>query len=412
MSYWLISDYFDEDEDFFHICCAPARCIHYRLKEEGMEPIGFFFANIHPYLEYSNGVWIRSGNFPCVSGSICTSVTVTISMSISSNRREGRARCEQCYRMRLDAVCAAAKGFRVYTTSLLYSKYQKHDQIQGHRAGMASEHGIELYYEDFRRGWREGIVGPRPWGSIVSSTVGAFLANVTGIEGRRPGLSGSLAVYENYRVILFLSFIGLLSSPASLLWSAENIRVAVADNQKSVVFTSRSRLLIDGRPSKRDERRLTFRAASVGGRPARIRSSSGFTEVNGKSYRGWIELRKKRNGLLLVVNDLDVEDYLQGVIPSEIPSGWEPEALKAQAVASRTYASTRRGRMNRPILLASVKSQVYNGSSGNSRTGPGRAEQRAGHLRRENHPAFIMQTAAAIRKRCCLWNIDEPASGC
>jgi len=68
--------------------------------------------------------------------------------------------------MRLDAVCKAAreKGFSLYTTSLLYSKYQKHDMIKGIGREMASEQGIELYYEDFRRGWREGIVESKAMG--------------------------------------------------------------------------------------------------------------------------------------------------------------------------------------------------------------------------------------------------------
>jgi predicted adenine nucleotide alpha hydrolase (AANH) superfamily ATPase len=79
---------------------------------------------------------------------------------------KGPMRCEQCYRMRLDAAGAAARefGLTAYTTSLLYSKYQKHDLIRGIAIEMASEHGIEFYYEDFRRGWREGIVESKAMG--------------------------------------------------------------------------------------------------------------------------------------------------------------------------------------------------------------------------------------------------------
>lgn len=52
----------------------------------------------------------------------------------------------------------------------------------------------------------------------------------------------------------------------------------------------------------------------------------------------WLELR--RNGLLMV-NRVDYQDYLKGVLPSEMPPHFHPEALKAQAVAARTYAFVR-----------------------------------------------------------------------
>lgn len=55
------------------------------------------------------------------------------------------------------------------------------------------------------------------------------------------------------------------------------------------------------------------------------------------AYLGSLEIRQEKEGLLLL-NDLDVEDYLTKVVPSEMPSSYEMEALKAQAVCARTYA--------------------------------------------------------------------------
>jgi stage II sporulation protein D len=52
----------------------------------------------------------------------------------------------------------------------------------------------------------------------------------------------------------------------------------------------------------------------------------------------WLELRSSG---LLVVNQVDYQDYLKGVLPSEMPPHFHPEALKAQAVAARTYALVR-----------------------------------------------------------------------
>jgi len=65
--------------------------------------------------------------------------------------------------------------------------------------------------------------------------------------------------------------------------------------------------------------------------------------INGAAsakYRGSLEFRVE-NGKLAVVNELNIEDYLRGVVPAEIPPAWPKEALKAQAVAARNYALQR-----------------------------------------------------------------------
>lgn len=53
------------------------------------------------------------------------------------------------------------------------------------------------------------------------------------------------------------------------------------------------------------------------------------------SYAGRLEILDTDDGLVLV-NELELEDYLKKVIPSEMPSSYEKEALKAQAVCART----------------------------------------------------------------------------
>ena len=55
------------------------------------------------------------------------------------------------------------------------------------------------------------------------------------------------------------------------------------------------------------------------------------------SYAGIIELRVAGEGLVLI-NELPLETYLEGVVPSEMPASYEPEALKAQAVCARSFA--------------------------------------------------------------------------
>jgi hypothetical protein len=153
---------------YLHMCCAPCALYpYYRLREEGMDPIGFFYnPNIHPYLEYKRRLETVREFSARVGLEVHSREEYELDAFLVRVAGTGPARCEQCYRIRLDAAAAAAreKGMPLFTTTLLYSKYQKHELIKGVAAEMAAEHGVEFYYEDFRRGWREGIVESKAMG--------------------------------------------------------------------------------------------------------------------------------------------------------------------------------------------------------------------------------------------------------
>jgi len=101
---------------------------------------------------------------------------------------------------------------------------------------------------------------------------------------------------------------------------------------------------------------------------ATIKASQGLNLVsltaNGTtaSYRGDMEIRPLSGGLT-VINELSMEEYLYGVVPSEMPSSWPAEALKAQVVAARTYAVSQLGSYGTYgfDLLATQQNQVYRG---------------------------------------------------
>jgi stage II sporulation protein D len=94
-------------------------------------------------------------------------------------------------------------------------------------------------------------------------------------------------------------------------------------------------------------------------------TGSGPLELLGKgSYRGSLEiLASTVPGKVSAINAVSLEDYVRGVVPKESPSSWPLEALKAQAVAARSYA------LAAPIRGASftqyddTRSQVYGGAS-------------------------------------------------
>jgi len=77
-------------------------------------------------------------------------------------------------------------------------------------------------------------------------------------------------------------------------------------------------------------------------------------------YRGQL-LVSVANGSLRAVNSVGIEGYLFGVVPSEMPNTWLPEALKAQAVAARSYALAVRKTDSWFDLYADTRSQVYLG---------------------------------------------------
>ena len=86
---------------------------------------------------------------------------------------------------------------------------------------------------------------------------------------------------------------------------------------------------------------------------------------NDRPYRGRIEVFANTRGSLTVVNELGLEDYVRGVVANELSPGGYPaiEALKAQAVAARTYAFRNRGQFMAQgfDLLPTTRSQVYRG---------------------------------------------------
>jgi stage II sporulation protein D len=79
-----------------------------------------------------------------------------------------------------------------------------------------------------------------------------------------------------------------------------------------------------------------------------------------RPYRGQLAVSVV-DGRLDAVNALGLEAYLEGVVSQEMPSSWPDEALKAQAVAARSYALARLVRGKHFDLYADVRSQVYGG---------------------------------------------------
>jgi stage II sporulation protein D len=92
-------------------------------------------------------------------------------------------------------------------------------------------------------------------------------------------------------------------------------------------------------------------------------SDGEMLRVNGRRYRDGIKILLNSKGKLNVINELGIEGYLYGVMSREVSPGWHIEALKAQAVVSRTYVMKNLGKHDREgfDLSATMTSQVYGG---------------------------------------------------
>jgi stage II sporulation protein D len=93
-------------------------------------------------------------------------------------------------------------------------------------------------------------------------------------------------------------------------------------------------------------------------------------KLDGQYYRGKLKfLTNKESNSFDVINLIPIEAYLAGVIGAEMPEYWEPEALKAQAIAARTYClytKKKFGKNRQWDMKKTAAHQVYRGVSAES----------------------------------------------
>lgn len=144
-----------------HICCAPCSIYPIRvLRDEGCNIMGFFYRNnIHPYTECLR----REETLAAYAESIKLKLIVQPGYAMEAFLRNvafrEADRCTYCYHDRLTTTANFAKKgkFDAFTTTLLYSRFQKHDQIRAIGEAVGKSVGIPFHYQDFRGGWKEGI---------------------------------------------------------------------------------------------------------------------------------------------------------------------------------------------------------------------------------------------------------------
>ena len=147
-----------------HMCCGPCSCYPVKkLRQEGIEPVGYFFnPNIHPYEEWD----MRLKTAREFAAKVDMKMYDDDNYRLRDFLRRALAaeavengRCRMCYTCRLEETArfAAEQGFDAFTSTLFYSIYQQHELMKETAEYFAKLYGVEFYYEDFRPGWQEGI---------------------------------------------------------------------------------------------------------------------------------------------------------------------------------------------------------------------------------------------------------------
>ncbi|OHC05703.1 MAG: hypothetical protein A3J92_01075, partial [Planctomycetes bacterium RIFOXYC2_FULL_41_27] len=137
-----------------HICCACCLCAPLNeLRKEGFRVTGLFYnPNIHPFLEFRRRlkalrVFQESDPIPVIYHE-----EYGIREYLKNVNYEGDDRCADCYALRLKFTADYAKrnGFDTFTSTMLFSVYQNHEQLKMISENLSREHEINFVYRDYR----------------------------------------------------------------------------------------------------------------------------------------------------------------------------------------------------------------------------------------------------------------------
>jgi hypothetical protein len=177
----------EKQKILLHACCGP--CAIYpleRLLEDGHEPTMLWYnPNIHPLQEYlrrREGARQVAEKFK-VRAIFLDDAHPGIHLE-QVIFRENR-RCLLCYRLRLEKTLKIARrgGFDALTSTLLYSRQQKHDEIRSLLESLSAGGKVDFLYEDYRLGWKRGIDVSHEWGVYRQQYCGCIFSEYERFQG-------------------------------------------------------------------------------------------------------------------------------------------------------------------------------------------------------------------------------------
>jgi len=151
-----------------HICCGPCAIFPVKtLRENNYDVMGFFYRNnIHPYTECLKRQQTLEKYADQIELKVIYQDGYDLEGFLQNMIFREKNRCNVCYHDRLLSTALIAKRgkFDFYSTTLLYSKFQKHELIKSFGESIGKKVGVPFYYEDFRVGWKEGIEASKQLG--------------------------------------------------------------------------------------------------------------------------------------------------------------------------------------------------------------------------------------------------------
>jgi predicted adenine nucleotide alpha hydrolase (AANH) superfamily ATPase len=144
-----------------HVCCGPCSIFPTKwLTEQGKDfTLYFFNPNIHPYREFKRRLNTLMDYCQLRRYKLVIDKSYPLEETLRGMLSEPVVRCAYCYRVRLEQTAKYAKehGFDAFSSTLLVSPYQKHGMIRETAEAMAEKYQIPFFYEDFRKGYQEGV---------------------------------------------------------------------------------------------------------------------------------------------------------------------------------------------------------------------------------------------------------------
>ena len=240
--------------------------------------------------------------------------------------------------------------------------------------------------------------------------------------------------FGKIRIILFI-FVTcdlLLVTGGSVL-ASEYIRVAIAQDAASLrLKTAGACEVVDSKSNKVLYRAKNLNTTvtvykggiSIGNSAChsaniiiKVGNNSEIT-IDDRKFRGNIELLRQPNLRLLVINLIELEDYVQGILYHEVSHYWPVEALKAQGIACRSYALYQKEQMvgKDYDLTSDTASQVYGGKTSERYRINKAVEETKGQILKYKGkilPAFFHATCGGhTEDGATLWNVNiEPLKG-
>lgn len=164
-----------------HTCCAPCSvyCID-SLRAEGIEPTVYWFnPNIHPYMEYKARRDTLKQYTEMIKVDAMFEEDYGLKEFCKNVIGDLENRCSNyCYKVRLEQTAKFAKenGYDSFTTTLLVSPYQNHEELIRICQEMAKKYGVEFLYRDFRPGFRDGQAKARELGLYMQKYCGCVFS--------------------------------------------------------------------------------------------------------------------------------------------------------------------------------------------------------------------------------------------